>query len=96
MDNLDKKSIIVACLFGILLIAGCYEDTLDLTLNADGSGKVKQKLVFSERFLVAFEESESSTRGPVAEENKRHEQLGCRSYSMDHGLRRNRNFCSDL
>lgn len=76
MCNVTQRLFIVTGIFGILLIAGCYEDTLDLTLNADGSGSVKQKLVFSERFLVAFEDSESSTRGPVAEENKIIAQIG--------------------
>ena len=76
MYSLAKMVVIVTGLFGILLISGCYEDTLDLTLNADGSGSVKQKLVFSERFLVSFEESEGSTRGPVAEEEKIVKQIG--------------------
>jgi len=47
------------------LVAGCYEDTVQLTLNADGSGVIKQKLVLSERFIVATEENGGSQKGPI-------------------------------
>ena len=51
--------------FGMCLFSGCYEDTVQLTLNVDGSGVIKQKLVLSERFIVANEESSGSQKGPI-------------------------------
>jgi len=47
------------------LVGGCYEDTMELTLNSDGSGTVKQKLIFSERFIVAAEESKGPQNAPI-------------------------------
>jgi hypothetical protein len=35
------------------VLCGCYEDVSEVVLNADGSGSVKEKLVFSERFITA-------------------------------------------
>ena len=52
-------------LFCMCLVAGCYEDTVELALNVDGSGVIKQKLVLSERFIVANEESSGSQKGPI-------------------------------
>jgi hypothetical protein len=47
------------------LLGGCYEDTVELTLHSDGSGTLRQKLVLSERFVVATEENRGSQNVPV-------------------------------
>ena len=52
-------------LFCMCLVTGCYEDTVKLTLNSDGSGTIKQKLVLSERFIVAAEENMASQKVPT-------------------------------
>jgi hypothetical protein len=49
-----------AALAGLMAFAlvGCYEDTTELTLNADGSGQLEREIVISDRFLVAMTEQE--------------------------------------
>lgn len=67
MYILLKRSFLI---IGVCLLAGCYEDTFELTLHADGSGVIKQKLVASERFMVAFEDAEGSSKGPLADKEQ--------------------------
>ncbi len=62
MSFLKKTYLLLFCM---CLVAGCYEDTVQLTLNADGSGVIKQKLVLSERFIVANEENSGSQKVPI-------------------------------
>ena len=62
MSFLKKTHLLLFCM---CLVAGCYEDTAELTLNADGSGIIKQKLVLSERFIVASEENSGSQNVPI-------------------------------
>ena len=40
------------------VLCGCYEDVSEVTLNADGSGSIKEKLVLSERFITATSEGD--------------------------------------
>jgi hypothetical protein len=47
------------------LLGGCYEDVVELTLHPDGSGTLRQKLVLSERFVVATEENRGSQNVPA-------------------------------
>jgi len=66
MSILQKVLVAVCCVF---LLGGCYEDESEITLNADGSGTIKGKLVISERLIVA--DSEDGSRGntpPVSKE----------------------------
>jgi hypothetical protein len=44
---------IVFVSIAMCFIGGCYEDEAEITLNADGSGRVKQRVVLSDRFVVA-------------------------------------------
>ena len=62
MSVLKRICLFLSCM---CLVAGCYEDTVELTLNSDGSGTIKQKLVLSERFIVAAEEGGASQNVPV-------------------------------
>ena len=65
MSTLQKSLPILLCL---CLVAGCYEDIAEVTLNPDGSGTVKQKLVVSERLLVS--EGGSNDNAPPATKEK--------------------------
>ena len=49
-----------------IFVGGCYEDVIEIKLNPDGSGSIKQRSVLSERLMTATEsENESvSSTGP--------------------------------
>ena len=53
MKDLLKSILLLVFVFAL---SGCYEDRAEITLNADGSGSVKQKLVFSERMMVGMKD----------------------------------------
>lgn len=61
MSLLQKMLLVLPIL---CLISGCYEDDAEITINSDGSGLLKQRLVFSERLLVAIEENPTAFHGP--------------------------------
>lgn len=63
-------------LFLVCLLSGCYEDTVELTLNHDGSGTIRQKLVLSERFMVAISEDSPSRDGPVPDKEELVKKIG--------------------
>lgn len=63
-------------LFFVCLFSGCYEDTVELTLNADGSGTIRQKLVLSERFMVAISEDDPSQDGPIPDKEELVKKIG--------------------
>ena len=65
MSVLRRTFLVLCCVF---LFSGCYEDEVELTINRDGSGTIKQKLVFSERFMVAKEKKGQDTPVPDKEE----------------------------
>lgn len=48
----------------LLVIGGCYEDEAVITLNPDGSGTFTQKLILSERFIVAVSEGDAPDNTP--------------------------------
>ena len=62
MSVFKRTGLFLLC---ICFLCGCYEDTVVLTLNSDGSGTIKQKLVLSERFIVATEENRGSQNTPA-------------------------------
>lgn len=57
-----RMGLFLLCMF---LAGGCYEDAVEITLHSDGSGTLKQKLVLSERFVIANEESSAARNMPV-------------------------------
>ncbi len=63
-------------LFCIFLLSGCYEDTVEITLNSDGSGTIKQKMVFSERFVVAAEENKNMQNVPLSSKEEIVKKIG--------------------
>ncbi len=63
-------------LFCVCLVSGCYEDEVELTLNSDGSGTIKQKLVLSERFMVAVSEDRGSQDGPIPDKEELVKKIG--------------------
>jgi hypothetical protein len=63
-------------LFCVCFISGCYEDEAEITLNPDGSGALKQKLVLSERLIVSALNGGSSEQTPPATKEKVLEQIG--------------------
>jgi hypothetical protein len=63
-------------LFCVCFISGCYEDEAEITLNPDGSGTLKQKLVLSERLIVSTSNGGGSERTPPATKEKVLEQIG--------------------
>jgi hypothetical protein len=67
-------SIIV--LLSVFLVAGCYEDRAEISLNADGTGTVRQKLVLPERLVVATSDDGGGGRAPAATKEKVLEQIG--------------------
>jgi len=67
---------ILVVLFCVCLLSGCYEDESEITLNADGSGTIKQKLVISERLIVATSEGGGSGNTPPVTKEKVLEQIG--------------------
>ena len=62
MSVLQKTCVSLFCM---CLVSGCYEDTVELILNSDGGGTIKQKIVLSERFIVASEEKSGSQNVPI-------------------------------
>jgi hypothetical protein len=60
----------------MFLVSGCYEDFTELTLNSDGSGTIKQKLVLSERFMVAVSENRGSQDGPIPDKEELVKKIG--------------------
>jgi len=68
---------IIAVLLFLCFISGCYQDELELTLNPDGSGTIKQKLVFSERaMVVASDTAGEGERMPPATKEKVVDKIG--------------------
>jgi len=63
-------------LFCVCFISGCYEDEAEITLNPDGSGTLKQKLVLSERLIVSTSNGGGSEGTPPATKEKVLEQIG--------------------
>ena len=63
-------------LFCVCLVSGCYEDEVELTLNSDGSGTIEQKLVLSERFMVAVSENQGSQDGPIPDKEELVKKIG--------------------
>ncbi len=60
----------------LCFLSGCYEDEAELTLNSDGSGTLKQKLVLSERLIVAGPDSGPREGAPPATKEKVLEKIG--------------------
>ncbi|MCK5171920.1 MAG: hypothetical protein KAR47_00925 [Planctomycetes bacterium] len=73
MSILQKIIPVLCC---VLLLVGCYEDESEITLNADGSGTIKEKLVISERLLVATSESSGDDNMPPISKEKVLEKIG--------------------
>ncbi len=73
MSVLQKILAVVCCMF---LLGGCYEDESEITLNSDGSGTVKQKLVISERLIVANSENGGNENTPPVSKEKVLKQVG--------------------
>lgn len=73
MTILRKILLILFCVF---LVCGCYEDEAEITLNADGSGALKQKLVLSEKLIVATSNGDDSEGTPPPTKEKVIEQIG--------------------
>ena len=63
-------------LFCVCLVSGCYEDEVELTLNSDGSGTIKQKVILSERFMVAISENKGSQQGPIPDKEELVKKIG--------------------
>jgi len=57
-------------------VSGCYEEEVELTLNSDGSGTIKQKLILSERFMVAISENKGSQQGPIPDKEELVKKIG--------------------
>ncbi len=73
MFLLQKMFLISLC---VCFISGCYEDEVELTLNSDGSGTIKQKLILSERFMVAISENKGSQQGPIPDKEELVKKIG--------------------
>ena len=73
MFVLKRTSLFLLYMF---LVSGCYEDFTELTLNSDGSGAIKQKLILSERFIVATEESKGPQDTPVPDKAELVKKIG--------------------
>jgi hypothetical protein len=56
-------------------VGGCYEDEAELMIKSDGSGTLKQKLVLSERLIVATSEGSSNENTPPVSKEKVLEQV---------------------
>lgn len=67
---------IIIALSCLCFLAGCYEDEVELTLNPDGSGTLKQKLVISERLIVAGSEGGSEADIPPITKERVLEKIG--------------------
>ncbi len=73
MTVLRKMLLISFC---VCFVSGCYEDEAEITLNPDGSGALKQKLVLSERLIVSTSNGGGSEGTPPATKEKVLEQIG--------------------
>ncbi len=73
MTVFQKISLLLFC---ACLISGCYEDEAEITLNSDGSGTLKQKLVISERLIVSASNGGGSQGTPPASKEKLLEKIG--------------------
>ncbi|MHC4648348.1 MAG: hypothetical protein ACYTBJ_23055 [Planctomycetota bacterium] len=73
MPVLQKILALVCCVF---LLGGCYEEELEITLNADGSGTVKEKLLISERLIVATSEDGGDKNTPPVSKEEVLEKVG--------------------
>ncbi|MHC4526183.1 MAG: hypothetical protein ACYSU8_11730 [Planctomycetota bacterium] len=69
-----KKTLVLACC--VSLLSGCYEDRTEITLKADGSGTIKQKLVISERLIVATSENGGDKNTPPVSKEEMLEKVG--------------------
>ena len=67
---------IFTVVFCACLVSGCYEDEAEVTLKADGSGIVKEKLVISERLMVATSEDGGNENTPPVSKEKVLEEVG--------------------
>ena len=67
---------VLLVLLCISLISGCYEDIADITLNPDGSGTIKHKLILSERLVVATSDDPGRRNIPPATKEKVLEEIG--------------------
>lgn len=65
MKRIYRLLLLVILMFALV---GCCEDISEITLNADGSGRIKQKFVLSERFVVAMSDESSKSDIPVSDE----------------------------
>lgn len=77
----SKEKIAALCTLVVLLLlvfvlVGCYEERAEISLNADGTGTVKQKLILSERLIVASSDDGGGGRTPPATKEKVLEQVG--------------------
>jgi hypothetical protein len=73
MTVIRKKIPILLCL---CFICGCYEDEAELTLNSSGSGTLKQKLIISERLVVAGSDSSGNGNTPPVTKEKVLKEIG--------------------
>ncbi len=73
MTGLKRMFLILFC---VCFISGCYEDEAEITLNPDGSGNLKQKLVISERLVIASSDSTGSKDTPPVTKEKVLEAIG--------------------
>ena len=73
MKGLPKFSLLLVYVF---VLVGCFEDRVEITLNADGSGTVKQKLVFSEQILVGMEDGDGGSKTPPSEKEELIKEIG--------------------
>ena len=73
MTTLKQLLMLACCVF---LLSGCYEDESEITLNADGSGTIKEKLVISERLLVANSEDDGGNNTPPVNKEKILKEVG--------------------
>ncbi len=67
---------VLLVLLCISLIPGCYEDVAEITLNPDGSGTIKHKLILSERLVVATSDDPGRRNIPPATKEKVLEEIG--------------------
>jgi hypothetical protein len=73
MSLLQKTLLVLSC---VCLLGGCYEDESQITLNGDGSGTLRQKLVISERLIVATSEDGGNKNTPPVSKEKVLEKVG--------------------
>lgn len=71
-----KLRILIFALACGFLLGGCYEEKSEITLNKDGSGKFKCRLVISERLIVATSEEDGGKQIPGVSKDKVLKSLG--------------------